>query len=189
MRVVAGSARGRRLSVPSGTDIRPTADRVREATFNALDSLSRVEGVSVLDLFAGSGALGIEALSRRATRATFVDQAAVAVRTIRANLDTVGFGDRASVLAADAWHHLAGGGVAYGLVLLDPSYAFAGWDALLPAVAARLTSDGVVVIESDREVLSESADWEVLRTRAYGDTVVQIVRPGINSPDLSGAPA
>lgn len=189
IRVVAGHARGRRLVVPPGTDIRPTADRVREATFNSLASLDRLRGASVLDLFAGSGALGIEALSRGAAQATFVDQAAPAVRTIRANLDAVGFADRATVRAADGWRHLADANVTYGLVLLDPPYAFDDWDALLAAVAGRLEPAGLVVTESNRGVVIGRAEWEVLRTKAYGDTVVEIARLHLDIPHRSGASA
>src|ERR687889_1762341 len=88
MRVIAGTYGGRRLQAPPGTDTRPTSDRVREALFSILGE--RVEGARVLDLFAGSGALGIEALSRGAAEATFVDKAPAAIRAVRANLEAVG---------------------------------------------------------------------------------------------------
>jgi 16S rRNA (guanine966-N2)-methyltransferase len=169
MRVVAGSARGRRLQAPAGRSTRPTADRVREAVFNALGSLGAVEGASVLDLFAGSGALGIEALSRGAARATFVDSDRRAVEVVRANLETVGLAGRATVVRGDVLSHLVDLGPV-DLALVDPPYAFDGWDTLLEALDARF-----VVAESDREIPAGEA-WEVLRARRYGGTVVTLLR-------------
>lgn len=167
---MAGTARGRRLQTPPGSSTRPTADRVREATFNALGSLGAVTG-EVLDLFAGSGALGIEALSRGAARATFVDSDAQALATVRANLEATGLGDRASVVRSDALRFLAGAG-RFDLALLDPPYAFGDheWEALL----ATLEAD-VAVLESGREV-PVPPSWEVLRSKRYGGTVVLLAR-------------
>jgi 16S rRNA (guanine966-N2)-methyltransferase len=167
MRVVAGSARGRRLRTPAGLDVRPTTDRVREATFNALGSLDVVRDARVLDLFAGSGALGIEALSRGAAHVTFVDSSRDAIAAVRANLAACGLEERATVLRSDAAAHLA---VAepVDLALLDPPYAFDGWESLLTDVRAR-----VLVIESDRAVVPPSG-FEVQRERRYGGTVVTI---------------
>src|SRR5690349_13652536 len=126
MRVVAGSARGRRLAVPPGRSVRPTSDRVREAVFNALGSMGEIEDATVVDLFAGSGALGIEALSRGARHVTFVDHDRTALDCVRVNLATCGFEDRATVVRADgpAW---AAGGAQHDLALVDPPYAFDGW--------------------------------------------------------------
>jgi 16S rRNA (guanine966-N2)-methyltransferase len=142
---------------------------VREALFNALGSMGAVDGATVLDLFAGSGALGIEALSRGAAAATFVDSDAAALACIRANLATSGLDDRATVVRADAVGWLAGA-PPHDLALLDPPYRFDRWPELLGAVAADL-----VVIESDRPVdLPEG--WEVVRDRRYGSTVVRVAR-------------
>jgi 16S rRNA (guanine966-N2)-methyltransferase len=170
MRVVAGSARGRRLRTPSGRDVRPTADRVREATFNALGSLDVVVDADVLDLFAGSGALGIEALSRGARHATFVDHSSAALDAVRANLADCGLADRATVVRAEAHQFLSAQRDAdrVDLALLDPPYAFDEWPALLSAVRA-----SVVVVESDRVVATEPC-FEVRRERRYGGTVVLI---------------
>src|SRR5689334_4958151 len=132
MRVIAGSARGRRLQAPSGDGTRPTSDRVREATFNALGSLDALVGATVLDLFAGSGALGIEALSRGAARATFVERDRTARTVLEANLAACGFADRAEVVASDADRLLATAGERrWDLALLDPPYAYEGWPELL----------------------------------------------------------
>src|SRR3954468_12744768 len=121
MRVIAGTYGGRPLNAPPGAATRPTSDRVREALFSILGA--RVPGARVLDLFAGSGALGLEALSRGAGEALFVDDAAAAVRAIRANLDALG--GQAEVRRADALRFLDAarrGGAQYDLVFLDPPY-------------------------------------------------------------------
>lgn len=167
MRVVGGSARGRRLSAPAGLSTRPTSDRVRESVFNMLMSLDAVDGAVVADLFAGSGGLGIEALSRGAASCVFVDDDAWAVRVIRSNLDQTGL-NGGSVVRADVLRWVQGAG-RFDLVFCDPPYAFSGWTALLEALDA-----GLVVAESDREV--EAPDgWEVLKTRRYGGTVVTLI--------------
>jgi 16S rRNA (guanine966-N2)-methyltransferase len=169
VRVVAGVARGRRLDAPEGSGTRPTADRVREAMFNALGSLGVVEGVRVLDLFAGSGALGIEALSRGAASVTFVDSDARALATVRKNLDATGLAAGATVVRGDA---LRFDGGRFELALLDPPYAFddAAWERLLITLDA-----DVAVLESDREV-PVPEPWRLLRAKRYGGTVVSIVR-------------
>lgn len=144
---------------------------MREATFNALTSLGAIEGAVVLDLYAGSGAMGIEALSRGATSATFVDSDARAVSAIRANLGATGFEDRSAVIRSDVVRHLAGGGRRAGLAVLDPPYALddEGWEGLLGVLDAE-----VAVLESDREVGIHER-WEILRVRRYGTTVVSLV--------------
>lgn len=174
MRVVAGSARGRTLLAPPGTAVRPTSDRARESIFNSLGSLGLIEGARVLDLFCGTGALGIEALSRGAAEAVFVDHHAASLAATRANVAACGFEDRSSIVRGDALKYLtdAAAGVAGGavadLVLLDPPYVFDEWARLLA-----LVTDATVVIESDREI-DPGAHWEVRRRRRHGDTVVTI---------------
>lgn len=179
MRVVAGSARGRRLETPAGDAVRPTTDRVREALFNSLVSLDVVRDAAVLDLFAGSGALGIEALSRGAAHVTFVDSSHEALAAVRANLERTGLADRATVLRSDAQYFLergAGASASYDLALVDPPYAFDGWAELLGSLRAQL-----VVIESDREI-EPVPPATVLRARRYGGTVVSIVQYGDRVP-------
>jgi 16S rRNA (guanine966-N2)-methyltransferase len=171
VRVVAGTAKGRRLVAPAGRDTRPTGERVRESIFNALHSLGAVDGATVLDLFAGSGALGIEALSRGARLCTFVEPAPAALAAIRENLATAGVAERATVEARSAEAYLAGGPAAVDVALCDPPYAFADWSGLL----ARLPA-GLVVCESDRPV-ELGAGWDAARTRRYGGTVVTFARP------------
>ncbi len=167
MRVVAGSLGGRRINAGESDSVRPTADRVREAMFNSLYSLGAIADAVVLDLYAGSGALGIEALSRGATRTIFVENDRHALAVIRENLASLGLQDQATVVPADAMTFLARV-EPYDLLLLDPPYSFDDWPALLGQVA-----DSVVAIESNREVeLPES--WDTHRVRRYGGTVVTI---------------
>ena len=177
MRVVAGRWRGRRLQAPPGDATRPTSDRVREALFSILGE--KVAGARVLDLFAGSGALGIEALSRGAAEATFVDTAAAAIRAVKANLDALGA--QAEVRRADARRFLGGAsGEArqYDLVFLDPPYRLAGrlGDELTAALAAVLAPGAVVVAESDRRAPLE-LQLPTLDERRYGDTLIRIYGP------------
>jgi 16S rRNA (guanine966-N2)-methyltransferase len=175
VRVVSGVARGRKLDTPDGLDTRPTTDRVKEAVFNALGSLDAVIDAEVLDLFAGSGALGIEALSRGAASATFVDRSPAARRAITANLDRLGLADRATVVGADAAAFRPRPAAAPDLVLADPPYPFDGWQALTAALADHVAPEAVLVAESDREVALDGR-WVVLRSKRYSGTVVQIAR-------------
>jgi 16S rRNA (guanine966-N2)-methyltransferase len=171
MRVVAGSAGGRQLRAPAGGRARPTSERVREAVFAMLGSLGAVEGARVLDLFAGSGALGIEALSRGAAAATFVDDDPKAVAVVRANLAALGFeGAVVRSPVARFLEQAAASGAGWDVAFADPPYAFDGWPALLAALPARLA-----VLESDGP-LDPGAGWEVVRSRRYGGTVVTLAR-------------
>lgn len=135
--------------------------------FNSLYSLGAIEGAEVIDLFAGSGALGIEALSRGAARCTFVERDRRALEALRENVDTLGFAAESRVVSSDGPSFLAAG-PRVDLLLLDPPYSFDEWGALLESV-----SDTVVVIESDREI-AVPAEWETHRVRRYGSTVVTL---------------
>jgi 16S rRNA (guanine966-N2)-methyltransferase len=176
MRVVAGSAKGRRLApVPAGT--RPVSDRAREGLFSSLGPA--VEGAVVLDLFAGTGALGIEALSRGASAATFVDSASGAIRTIRANLELTGFGGSARVSRRDALRYLRETGDLFTLVLADPPYDTPPetLNALFSALPGHLVrSDWLVALT--RPVRSYNhvipVNWRVARELRYGDSLVLV---------------
>lgn len=171
MRVISGTARGRRLVAPEGATTRPTPDRVREATFNALGSLGAIVDATVLDLFAGSGALGIEALSRGAASATFVDSDRAARATIDANLAATGLAAQAAVVAGPVERFVHGVGERrWDLALIDPPYEHdqEAWLVLLDGLPADLA-----VLESNRPV-EPPFGWEVLRSKRYGSTHIVI---------------
>jgi len=177
MRIVAGRHKGRRLRTPAGAGTRPTADRVREALFSILGS---VEGMRVLDLYAGSGALGLEALSRGAEAATFVDSARPALTAIRDNLDATG--EEGEVVAADALSWLrtvSGRDPRFDLVFCDPPYDAAARVAerlgeLLPGVAS---PQALIVTESSKRN-PLLLDLPLADERTYGDTRIAIHRGG-----------
>jgi len=178
MRVVAGIARGRPLVAPPGDRTRPTSDRVREAVFNALWSRGVLAGARVADLFAGSGAMGIEALSRGADHATFVERDRRALAAIRRNLEACGFGGRATVVdrPVEAWLAALPAEVRFDVVFCDPPYAFDGWADLLPALPADL-----VVVEAAAPVAAPPG-WRVERSARYGGTWVGFLAPDADRP-------
>ncbi|KPJ60776.1 MAG: hypothetical protein AMJ46_04715 [Latescibacteria bacterium DG_63] len=175
MRITAGALRGRKLATLGGRGTRPTSSRVREAVFNLLRD--RIEGARVLDLYAGSGALGIEALSRGAARASFVDSSAPARRTIRENLASLGLTERGGVVGGvtkSAVRSLSDGGERFDIVFVDPPYGRGIAEETLKAIAAArvIENGGVVVVEcGKRESLGERYGRLQLQTsRLYGDT-------------------
>jgi 16S rRNA (guanine966-N2)-methyltransferase len=163
MRIIAGSHRGHRITAPRGRDTRPTSDRVRENAFNLIGP---VDDADVLDLFAGSGAMGLEALSRGAASATFVESDRDACRTIGANLDKLRL--QGTVLCQDAVRAVASERRSYDLVLCDPPYDF---DAgrLAPHLARLLNPDGVLVWETaGRDDAPDVPGLEQRTSRRYG---------------------
>jgi 16S rRNA (guanine966-N2)-methyltransferase len=163
MRIIAGSHRGQRIAAPRGRDTRPTSDRVRENAFNLIGP---VDDADVLDLFAGSGALGLEALSRGAATATFVESDRDACRTIAANLEKLKL--RGAVVCADAVRTIGGDRKTYDLILCDPPYDF-DHRRVAPHLARLLRGDGLVVWEtSGREEPPEVPGLEVRTSRKYG---------------------
>jgi 16S rRNA (guanine966-N2)-methyltransferase len=169
MRVVAGEFKGRRLVAPAGEEVRPTSDRAREALFSMLGD---VAGLEVLDLFAGTGALAIEALSRGAARATLVDLRSEAAH---ANVEALGLGDRAEIVTGDALVFLRDDECRFDLILCDPPYRLAArlgpdLDQLLPR---RLRAGGRIVIESSPREPLELA-LEPIRERRYGEALLRI---------------
>jgi 16S rRNA (guanine966-N2)-methyltransferase len=178
MRIIAGSCKGARIFAPRGRDTRPTADRVREAAFNLLGP-GAAEGASVLDLFAGSGAMGLEALSRGAARATFVETDREACRTINRNLDKLALAG-ATVLCQDALTALradARTGTRYDLVLVDPPYRrFSSLqNALIRHLPDVLSQDGVLLVET---AANEEPELPLAKrtSRKYGSARLTLFR-------------
>lgn len=179
MRIIGGTARGRRLFAPEGNETRPTSDRVREALFNILRL--DVPDAIVLDLFAGSGALSIEALSRGAERAVLVDMSRKASGVIRRNLELSGFADNARLIVAD-WRAAISqmAGETFSLVFLDPPYRMENLYAEAPAALAdmgRLQEDCLLVLEHTKTFIPALREDFVLQdARAYGDTRLSLYR-------------
>lgn len=188
MRVVAGELRGRRLAAPSGTSTRPTSDRVREALFSALDSrlAAGLRGAVVLDAFAGSGALGIEALSRGAAVAVFVERDAGALKVLRRNLADLGIQSRGRVLAGDVQALARRGalaGTVFSLILLDPPYRIVASEVrgLIDALQATgsVAEGALIVWEHATANEPDWPDWALpLSDRRYGSTTVSIGEAG-----------
>jgi len=178
-RIIAGEAGGRRLAVPPGEGVRPTSDRVKESVFAALGP-GRLVGARVLDLYAGSGALGLEALSRGATGALLVERDAAAARAIRTNIETLGFRERAVLRVGAVATVLAGAAPEkpFDLALLDPPYDMPPAD--VEAVLGRLVdgawiaSDATLVVEraAGSAPLHWPTGWGSTWERCYGDTLV-----------------
>lgn len=183
MRVVAGFLRGRRIEGPPDvagkSTTRPTTDKVREAVFNALNSMDAVSGAVVVDLFAGSGAMGIEALSRGAASCTFVENDRTALATVRRNIVSLGLDDVARVVNLDI---ASSGGrerireivADAGLVVVDPPYGYDKWDLIFGSLGSA-PRDVVVVAETESRSdlhANPPAGWECLRSREYGRTTV-----------------
>ncbi len=163
MRIIAGSHRGHRIAAPKGRDTRPTSDRVRENAFNLIGP---VDDADVLDLFAGSGAMGLEALSRGAASATFVESDREACRTINANLDKLQL--RATVLCSDVLRTVGGERRTYDLVLCDPPYDY-DHRRLAPSLGRLVNEDGLLVYEtSGREDPPDVPGLEIRTSRKYG---------------------
>ncbi len=171
-RVIAGRLGGRRLQVPDGAGTRPTADRAREGLFSSLQSQLDLEGARVLDLYAGSGALGIEALSRGAATATFVESDEAAAAVVRANLTGLGLGE-GHVVTGEVERFLGGTPAAFDLVLADPPYR-APIGTALAALVGWLAPGAVVVVE--RATRDAPLAWpEGIchdRSRRYGEATL-----------------
>lgn len=181
MRIVAGRFRGRSLaSVGKGdkaAHLRPTADRVRESLFSILDHLGAVEGVRVLDLFAGTGALGLEALSRGAAHVTFVEDGRVAGGLIRRNLGLLDCGGECDVVRRDATRLGPCPVPPHDLVFLDPPYGRGlGQKALAAAAAGGWLAPGTLVVWEENAPMTAPQGFEPVDARRYGDTHVTILR-------------
>lgn len=171
MRIIAGELRGRRLNAPPGQAVRPTSDSLRETLFNILGNI--VEGAVVLDAFAGTGALGLEALSRGAARAIFVESDRRVLPVLRANIERCGVAARARVIGRD-FLQASASIEECGLVLLDPPYDVKDLEAIVIAAAGRLARGGCLVLEHRRRRTSPESAAAAIRTRvvAAGDSAL-----------------
>jgi len=173
MRVTGGIGRGRRLKVPAGSQVRPTSDKVKQALFNILGD--KVEGAAFLDLFAGAGGIGIEALSRGAGRVVFVDAAKSSLAAIKQNIEQLGFGERAEVVLSKAESFLKKHGGPFDLVFLDPPYAEEMHPLLeMVAGAGMLKPHSIVIAEHFKKQVSpeRAGALSLYREVRYGDTVL-----------------
>jgi 16S rRNA (guanine(966)-N(2))-methyltransferase RsmD len=175
MRVIAGTLKGRRLETPTWDGLRPTSDKLRETLFNVL--ASRIEGARVLDGFAGTGAVGIEALSRGAAHVTFIESDSRAIRLIQRNVDRCRVGDRYAIIRArfaDAARRLSAR--SFGLVFLDPPYRSEDMAEVLDAAAPLVTPDGLVVLEHARRDVTPTVAAAIVKTRDIlsGDSALTI---------------
>ena len=174
MRIIAGERKGHTIVAPRGRETRPTSDRVRENVFNIIAPW--VEGARVLDLYAGSGAMGLEALSRGAASAVFVEKDPDAVRAIERNLDKLRL-TGATVLRLDAGTALvqeSAAGRKYDLVLVDPPYAMTSFDSLARYLPRVLAEDGLLVLETAKRVEPELPPLASRTSREYGSTRVTV---------------
>lgn len=189
MRIVGGTLRGRKLSAPEGQAIRPTSDRVRESIFNILAhgiEGFELDGVRVVDLFAGTGALGLEALSRGASFCLFVDESAEARGLIRSNADTLGVTGQTRLFRRDATSLGATSTGQFGLAFLDPPYGKGLGEKALTGLrdGGWLMPEAILIIEESAGVFREvPAGFDLLDRRSYGDTEVSFLRfTGASSP-------
>lgn len=177
MRVIAGQSRGRKLVSAEGKDTRPTTDRVKESMFNLLAPY--VCGANVLDLFAGSGALGIEALSRGAEKTVFVEKNAASLKNIEINLENTHLKDKAEVIFGDFENYLLKCSEKFDLVLLDPPYSSGVYGVALDLLGKRglLTHGAVVALEhSDKIAAPQAEGFEIYTDRKYGSSMVAILK-------------
>ena len=165
MRVITGTARGRKLKTLSGEDVRPTTDLVKEAVFSIIQF--GIEGRRFLDLFAGSGQMAIEALSRGASGAVLVDESKQSCAVVRDNLKTVGFSDIAQVVQSDALIYLSRTNEKFDIAYIDPPYATGLIKKVLEPVCAHMNKGGTVLCESDNEANFPESAGEFTRKRIY----------------------
>lgn len=177
MRVISGTARGRKLVSPEGNQVRPTLDRVKEAVFNML--AFSVQDASVLDLFAGSGGLGVEALSRGAARAVFVDASEASLRVVRENLALTRLEEKAACVCSDFLTYLSGQRESFDLIFLDPPYAGGYLEPALLKIREKrlLAQNGLVVCELDSAENPDCPEGYVLiRNKKYGKARILLMK-------------
>lgn len=179
MRIITGSARGKRLVTVPGNDlVRPTAERVKEGLFSSIQF--DIEGRRVLDLFAGSGQLGLEALSRGAACATFVDSSDISLSTVRTNIESTGFGDVSKAVKSDYLSFTSRCSDVFDLVFIDPPYASGLFEKAVAAVIPITSEHGTVICEHPKNVAlpEEINGFFAVRTLKYGTVAVTLYKRG-----------
>ncbi|MBP0966477.1 MAG: 16S rRNA (guanine(966)-N(2))-methyltransferase RsmD [Oscillospiraceae bacterium] len=176
MRVITGTARGRRLITPEGLDTRPTTDKVKEAVCSSLQF--EFPGANVLDLFAGSGQMGIEALSRGARHAAFIDSDQRAIDCIRQNVKACGFSDLAVILRTDAVSFLQRCTEKFDIAFLDPPYRHDTLLQILPVLAENMQKNGIIVCEHEPECKLPQTilHFDLQKPKKYGKIIISVYR-------------
>jgi len=182
MRIISGIAKGHRLFAPPGLNTRPTADAVRESFFNIIQNLTALDGCAVLDLFAGSGAVGIEALSRGAREAVFVDSSAKSLAVIKRNLEKTGLSAKARVIRSDALAAVKSlNGAKFDLIYIDPPYETGLWLNALKCIAdyGLLAQEGIAAAETAADTTDEETKdlpLELFKTAKYSSARILFFR-------------
>lgn len=178
MRVISGSARGKKLLCAEGKDIRPTLDRVKESIFNII--AFDVPGTYVLDMFSGSGALGIEALSRGAERAVFLDCDEISISVTKKNLDATHLGSLATVVKTDSIEYVRSTDKKFDVIFIDPPYESDLYEKSLNAIkeSSALSDNGFIVLEYDSEITPEFdlCGFEIVKDKKYGRVKILILK-------------
>ncbi|MGN0664585.1 MAG: 16S rRNA (guanine(966)-N(2))-methyltransferase RsmD [Negativibacillus sp.] len=176
MRVITGSARGRKLCTPEGLDTRPTSDMTKGAVFSILQTI--VENSDFLDLFAGSGQMGVEALSRGARSATFIDSNPKAIAAVKENLKACGLMEKSRVALMDSVSYIQNCSARFDIIFLDPPYNKGLISAVLPHCAKCLKEEGIILCETEKkEILPQTAgDLELVKEYRYGKAKISTYR-------------
>ncbi len=174
MRVITGSARGRKLTAPAGLDVRPTTDNVKESVFSIIQF--SIEGRRFLDAFAGSGQMGIEALSRGAEAAVFLDHAGVPLNCVKKNLEAAGLADRAQVLRTDTLAYLSSADGHFDIVYLDPPYGTGLLQKALQLCPRMMNPGGIILCEhpAGESLPDEVGDFLLKKNYKYGKIIVTV---------------
>lgn len=184
MRVITGIARGHKLVAPEGLDVRPTSDKVKEGVFSSIQF--ELEGAHVLDLFAGSGQMGIEALSRGAAHAVFVDSSAKSVKCVNENLRNTKLDKLAEVITRDSYDYIRLTSQSFDIIILDPPYRHGHIPKLLPMAAAKLRDGGSIICEYEKEAGQPDAPegMTLKKVYSYGKINVAVfVKPADEEED------
>ena len=165
MRVITGTARGRKLVAPEGMDVRPTGDKVKEAVFSAIQF--DIEGSYVLDLFAGSGQMGIEALSRGAEKAVFVDSSKKSVNCVSENIKNTGFVKNSVIVTRDSYDYIRYTSEMFDIIILDPPYRHGHIAKILPLCAEKLNEGGSIICEYEKDAPEPVAPDNMILRKVY----------------------